>query len=136
MPQIYLKTLEVGEDAIDVHHHVNNQDFLRWMQEIAIEHSSAQGWPMERYLDSGSSWYVRSHFIEYLRPGLLGDKIKVVTWIADMAERRSSRRTVFLRDFDHQILARAETQWIFVNLSKGRPIPIPEDLRSAFEIVE
>ncbi len=136
MPRIYTKQLRVDEEAIDVHQHVNNQEFLRWMQEIAIEHSTAQGWSMERYLQSGASWYVRSHFIEYLRPALLGDDLLVCTWISDMQERSSPRQTLFLRASDRQILARAETQWIFVNLRNGRPIPIPEELRSAFEIVE
>lgn len=136
MPRIYVKHLHVGEDAIDVHQHVNNQEYLRWMQEIAIEHSSAQGWSMDRYLQSGSSWYVRSHFVEYLRPCRLGDDIKMCTWVSGMTERSSPRQTLFLRESDHRILARAETQWIFVNLKNGRPIPIPEELRAAFELVQ
>jgi len=40
-----------------------------------------KGWPMERYpKHSARSWYVSSHFIEYLRPALLGDEITVYTW--------------------------------------------------------
>lgn len=136
MPRIHIKHLRPGEDAIDVHRHVNNQEYLRWMQDVAIEHSAAQGWPMERYLRDGLSWYVRSHFIEYLRPALLGDDITLCTWVAGMAERSSPRRTLFLRASDRRILARAETQWIFVNLKNGRPVAIPEELRQAFEIVE
>lgn len=135
MPRIYVKNLSVGEDVIDVHAHINNQEFLRWMQEIAIEHSTAQGWPMALYLQNGTSWYVRSHFIEYLRPGLLGDQLRLCTWVAELAQRQSVRRTLFLREADHQILARAETQWIFVNLKNGRPVTIPEELRSAFPVV-
>ena len=137
MPRIYVKQLRVAADSIDVHGHVNNQEYLRWMEEIAIEHSSAQGWPMERYLNSGASWYVSSHFIEYLRPALLGDEITVYTWVAAMTERNSPRRTLFLRNASRrQILARAETQWTFVDIRRGRSIPIPDGVRSAFEIVE
>ena len=138
MPRIYVKRLRVGEDAIDVHGHVNNQEYLRWMEEIAIEHSTAQGWPMERYLNSGASWYVRSHFVEYLRPALLGDEIVICTWVAAMTERESPRRTLFLRNAGHrrQVLARAETQWTFVDIHRGRAVPIPGEVRSAFEIVE
>ena len=127
----------MGEGSIDVMGHVNNQEYLRWMEEIAIEHSSAQGWPMERYLNSGASWYVRSHFIEYLRPALLGDEIAVCTWVATMTARDSARRTVFLRNASRrQILARAETLWTFVDMRRGRSIEIPDEVRSAFEILE
>ncbi len=137
MPRIHIKQLRAGEDAIDVHGHVNNQEYLRWMEEAAIEHSSAQGWPMERYLDSGGSWYVRSHFIEYLRPAQLGDEIAVCTWVAAMTERESPRRTLFLRNASRrQILARAETQYTFVDIRRGRAMAIPDEVRSAFEIVE
>ena len=126
----------MDKSTIDVHQHVNNQEYLRWMQEIAIEHSAAQGWPMARYLAGGSSWYVKSHFIDYLKPGVLGDDIIACTWVSGMSERSSPRHTLFLRARDQQILARAETQWIFVSLNTGRPLIIPDDLRSAFAIVE
>ena len=82
MPAVHIKSLRVEKDSIDVHGHVNNQEYLRWMQEAAIEHSARQGWPMERYLEAGASWYVKSHFIEYLRPALLGDELLACTWIA------------------------------------------------------
>ena len=137
MPRLHLKQLRVSEGAIDIHGHVNNQEFLRWMEEIAVEHSTAQGWPMDRYLKSGCSWYVRSHFIEYLRPALRDDEITICTWVAAMAERDSPRRTVFMRNAGRrQILARAETLWTFVDVQRGRAIPIPDEVRTAFEIVE
>ncbi|OQA33974.1 MAG: Acyl-ACP thioesterase [Betaproteobacteria bacterium ADurb.Bin341] len=125
MPRIFVQQIEIGADAIDIHRHINNQEYLRWMQEIAIAHSAAQGWSMQRYIDCGISWYVKSHFIEYLRPGFLGDHLTICTWVA----------TLFLREADHHILARAETQWIFVSLNNGRPLPIPEEVHVSFEIV-
>jgi len=137
MPRIYTKHFCVGADAIDLHGHVNNQEYLRWMEEIAIEHSAAQGWPMPRYLDAGASWYVRSHTIEYLRPAVLNDEIAVYTWIAGLSERQSPRRTLFVRGGERrQILVKAETMWTFVNLATGRSIPIRDDVRAAFDIVE
>jgi acyl-CoA thioester hydrolase len=137
MPRIFIKQFEVGADAIDVMGHVNNQEYLRWMEEIAIEHSTAQGWPMERYLKGGGAWYVRSHFIEYLRPAMLGDRIVLCTWVSGMEERTSPRRFVFLRGGGRrQILARAETSWAFVDMKRGRSVPVPEEVRHAFEIVE
>ena len=136
MTDIYVTRLRVDNDAIDIHKHVNNQEYLRWLQDIAIDHTSAQGWPMARYIESGSSWYVKSHFIEYLAPAFLNDEILICTWVAGKTERSSPRRTLFLGADNRQILARAETQWIFVSLRNGRPVTIPEELRTAFEIIE
>ncbi len=136
MPAVHIKTIRVAADSIDVHGHVNNQEYLRWMQEAAIEHSALQDWPMARYLELGASWYVKSHFIEYLRPALLADEILACTWIAGMDSRSSPRKTVFLRRADRRMLARAETQWIFVDLASGRPRAIPPALRTAFATLD
>ncbi len=135
MPAIHIKRIPVEENSIDIHRHVNNQEYLRWMQDIAIEHSSLRGWPMERYLQGGASWYVKSHFIEYLRPALLGDTLLACTWVAAMGERSSPRKTLFLRASDRVIVARAETEWIFVSLKNGRPKTIPPGLRSTFQLI-
>ena len=137
MPRSTVKRLRVGEDAIDVHGHVNNQEYLRWMEEIAIEHSTAQGWPMERYLNSGASWYVRSHFVEYLRPALLGDEIgnSDLGGSHDRAGVAAPHLVSANAGHRRQVLARAETQWTFVDILRGRAVPIPGEVRSAFEIV-
>lgn len=53
-----------------------------------------------------------------------------------MSKRASQRRTLFLRDADRRIVARAETRWTFVNLENGRPLAIPEHVLGAFDLVE
>ena len=136
MPEVHRKRIIVGVDSIDAHGHVNNQEYLRWMQELAIEHSTALGWPFERYLASGASWYVKSHFIDYLRPAQLGDTLLACTWVSAMDERSSPRHTLFLRESDRQIVARAETLWIYVSLKTGRPLRIADDVRAAFPLVD
>ena len=135
MPEVHTRRITVGVDSIDAHQHVNNQEYLRWMQELAIEHSTALGWPLERYLASGASWYVKTHFIDYLRPAGLGDTLLACTWVSAMDERSSPRHTLFLRESDRQIIARAETLWIYVSLKTGRPLRIADDVRAAFPLV-
>jgi len=135
MPKIFSKTLNVPADAIDMNRHLNNLAYLRWMQDIAVEHSAAQGWPVRRYLETGTTWVVRSHFIEYLRPAFAGDNIAVHTWVSAMGESSSPRRYLFARNGDDHILARAETQWVYVDLASGRPLRIPGELGTAFAIL-
>jgi acyl-CoA thioester hydrolase len=135
VPRIFVKTFKVLADAIDMNNHVNNLEYLRWMQDVAIQHSTAQGWPVERYMSIGSSWVVRSHYIKYIRPAFLGDAVSIVTWISSMSMQESPRRYLFWRASDNKVLAEAETLWVFVDLRTGRPCPISEQLKSAFDIV-
>jgi len=135
MPRIYIHRLEVPDDVIDVNRHVNNLAYLRWMQDVATAHSVAQGWPLERYLGIGAGWFVRSHFIEYLRPAFAGDALAIRTWVADIAARSSTRRYLFVREGDGQHVARAETLWVWVDFATGRPARIPGEVVASFPIV-
>lgn len=135
MPRIFVHPLTVTKDAIDVQRHVNNLAYLRWMQDVAIQHSAAQGWSMERYSSGGTGWVVRSHYIEYLRPAYLGEELSLLTWVGDLRRQSSRRRYLFWRPADQQVVAKAETVWVFVDLKLGKPVPIPEELRTAFELV-
>ena len=45
MPAIYCHSHVVRDDEIDGLGHVNNLHYLKWMQDAAVAHSAAQGWP-------------------------------------------------------------------------------------------
>lgn len=133
MPRIFRQELIVSADAIDEFRHVNNQRYIAWMQEVATAHSAANGWPMERYLGIGAAWVVRSHFIEYLRPAFAGDALDIDTWASSLALREVTRKYRFRRA--DQLLARAETKWVYVDIKSGRPKRIPEELLASFVAV-
>jgi acyl-CoA thioester hydrolase len=132
-PRIFTKTFSIPGDAIDELGHVNNLKYIAWMQEIAIQHSAAEGWPVERYLRSGAVWVVRSHFITYLRPAFERETITLQTWIAEIKQRSCLRKYLVLRAQDQSILAEAETNWVYIDQRTGRPLRIPEELRAAFD---
>jgi acyl-CoA thioester hydrolase len=133
--KIYSKRFEVPREAIDRQGHVNNLAYVGWMQDLAIEHSTAAGWPMERYAAMGVGWVVRSHFIEYLRPAFAGDLLSAHTWVPKFDDRTTPRRYLFVREKDRQVLAQAETRWVFVDLALGRRRSLPPELVEAFEVV-
>ena len=133
MPRIFRQEIVVTEDAIDAFGHVNNQRYIAWMQEVATAHSASNSWPMERYLQTGAAWVVRSHFIEYLRPAFASDALEIYTWASSLALRDVIRRYQFRRA--GQLLARAETKWVYFDIKSGRPKRVPEELLSSFEAV-
>ena len=134
-PGVFARTFSVPEDAIDELGHVSNLKYLAWMQDIAIQHSAARGWPVERYLENGAVWVVRSHFITYLRPAFAGETITLGTWVAELKQRSSSRRYLVRRASDQQALVEAETIWVYVDRQSGRPRRIPDELRAAFDVI-
>src|SRR3954451_23610442 len=133
--------LTVGPSAIDANGHANNVEFVRWMQdaavahaEAAVAHAEAAGCTAAALAAVGGVWVVRSHRIEYLRPAFAGDRLAVVTWVADFRRAFSLRKYEFLRPVDNLMLARGETAWVYVDSGTGRPRSIPDPIRAMFEI--
>jgi acyl-CoA thioester hydrolase len=133
VPRIFHKPLVVGAESIDAVGHVNNREYLRWMEDIAVEHSAARGWPMQRYFDAGTAWVASTHFLEYLRPAFEGDPLDVYTWIAAWDRRTCVRRYAVLRQ--RKLVARGETLWTFVEIAAGRACDLPAAVSEAFEVV-
>jgi len=124
----------VRPEEIDPLGHVNNVAYVDWMQSAALAHSTALGWPGERYRRAGCGWVVRSHTIEYLLPALAGDKVVVRTWVATMRKATSLRRYEMYRAADGSLLAKAETLWAFVDYATGQPRRIPREIADAYPL--
>jgi acyl-CoA thioester hydrolase len=136
MSAIFLHRFDVPTASIDANGHVNNLEYLRWMQDVATLHSEAVGWPLERYLAVRAGWFVRTHSIEYLRPAFAGDSIVLATWVAGFRATSSPRRYRFLRRGEAAPLAIAETVWVFVDGVTGLPKRVPPELTGAFTVAD
>ena len=132
----FLQPLRVPASAIDMNGHANNVEVVRWLQDVAMAHSAARGWPLQRYAQQGSTWVVRSHFVEYLRPAMQDDDLLLATWIARFDKNLSPRKTLVWRPRDRKLLARAETTWVFVDAVSGRARDIPQDFIDAFDAAD
>jgi acyl-CoA thioester hydrolase len=84
---------------------------------------------------AGAAWVVRSHKIEYLKPAFAGDEVAALTWVANFRRVRSLRRYKFLRKRDNTLLARGESDWVFVDARSGRLRTIPQEVMEAFPLV-
>jgi acyl-CoA thioester hydrolase len=134
MPQVYQYSFTVPKEAEDMNGHVNNVEYLRWMQDAAMLHSAARG-STEATKAVGATWVVRTHKIEYLRPAFAGEEICVLTWVANLRRVQSLRKYKIVRPADKALLAEGETNWVFVDAQSGKLRSIPKDIQSLFEIV-
>jgi acyl-CoA thioester hydrolase len=112
--------------------HVSNLVYLRWVLEAALAHSSAKGLDEAAYKARGQGWVVRRHEIDYVRAAFAGDDLVVETRVVTVLAASSTRRTRILRD--GELLARAATNWAYVDFKSGRPTRIPEEVKSLFEL--
>jgi acyl-CoA thioester hydrolase len=125
--------LEVQDTDLDELGHVNNAHYLRYAEQAARAHSAARGFPLEAYVRLGALPVVRRHEIRYRRPARPGDRLAVTTELRRLDSRRAVRHTDIRRADDGTLLAEADTEWVWVDAERGRPVRVPQDVLEAFE---
>jgi acyl-CoA thioester hydrolase len=128
LPQAFSIELTVERDAIDAYGHVNNAVYLQWLDRTAWMHSAALGVSLETCLALDRGMAVVRTVIRYERPAFLGDAIACGTWItASDGKLRVSRRFQICRMSDGSTLARAEIDYVCLQLSTGKPTRFPRE---------
>jgi acyl-CoA thioester hydrolase len=132
MPLTHLRTFRVRHHECDAYGRVRPAVYMRYAQEAAFDASAAAGYDMERYTELDRLWLARESEIEYLRPLRYGDSVQVKTWVVDFRRVRSVRAYEFRHAASGELVARATTDWVHLELSTGRPAHISPEMRAAF----
>lgn len=133
MIEIYQYQFKVGPESIDILKHVNNREYLRWMEKAAMEHASLLGCGAKECLQQGEVWVAREHWIEYLRPCYEGDELTVFSWVANLSGPRSLRRYAIKRGA--RLVSLGATEWVYIDYKTGRIKDVPEEVAERFAII-
>lgn len=132
MPLIHTSTFKIRFYECDLYGHVNNTNYLRYMQEAAFDASAAAGYDAQRYEHMGRTWHVHASDIEYVKPLKYGEAVEVKTWIQDF-RRVTSRRAYEMRCVETgDLVVKATTDWAFLDRTTQKPTLIPRELLEAF----
>lgn len=118
--------LLVASKHIDSLHHVNNVQYLQWVQEIAKAHWEKLTESIE---DLEGVWVVRNHFIEYKKAAYLGDRLLIETHVKTIRGPLSERFVIIKNAKDNSILAQCTTSWCYIELKSRRLLTVPETVQ-------
>ncbi len=130
-PERFRIRISIEPADIDVHGHVNNVVYVRWVQEAAVAHWTARTGEAER---RAVTWVVLRHEIDYRHPALPEDGVEAVTWVGPASRNAYERNTELRREHDGQVLARARTIWCPLDPVTGRPCRLSESLLRRFSV--
>lgn len=138
--------------------HVNNAVYLAYLEQAAIDHAAAAGWPASRLrAEFGAVFVARKHEIEFLLPSFENDILEVMTWPETVSGARAIRKyrirritgdihalpsnrligaTEIATAGGDKLVVQASTEWVLANVERGRPVRIPGLLEDAFLISE
>ena len=120
----------VQKKHLDDLNHVNNVQYLYWVQEVSQAH-----WDnlihKKKFLEKGL-WVVRSHKIEYKNLTKLNDKIIISTYVKNVKGYLSERSVVIKLKKTEKILVKCLTEWCFIDLKTQKLKKIPQEIIKLF----
>jgi acyl-CoA thioester hydrolase len=132
MPHTFTRDFRIRHYECDAFGHLNNANYVRYMQETAFDASAAAGFDGKAYNALERYWLIRETDIEYLKPTSYGDTLEVKTWVMDFQRVRSRRAYEIRSKNNHEIVANASTDWVFLHNKSNKPAKIPTEIKRAF----
>lgn len=129
----FTKPITVTAEHLDGFGHVNNVNYLKWLEDVAWEHSNALGLGWDAYRALNTGCVVHRHELDYLAATFAGDALVSATWIHENTGRLDMwRRYQIIRVADRKTVLRASSRFICVDFTTGRPKRQPAEFVAAY----
>lgn len=127
--QIYEQTLTVTKHHLDLRNHVNNVQYVQWVQDIAETH-----WSLKTSEDIRSKyyWVIIDHHIQYKGEAKLNEILLLKTYVIQSEGVRSTRKVEIYNKESGKLLVTSETIWCFMSTETHRPTRILDHISTLF----
>lgn len=117
MGLIYEKQIVVTEEHIDSNNHVNNVQYVKWVEEIAGEH-----WDFVKHKTNNPDdiWMLLDHHIQYKKQVYLGETVTIKTYPKKTEGIRQPRKVEFYSN--NQLVVDSLTLWVLIDKETQRII--------------
>ncbi len=143
MPSKFETLIDVRPSDIDGNRHVHNTVYFDYVL-VARYDQMARCYkvPMSEFEKRGLGWMVRAAEIEHKRPLLLGDKVRVRTWVEGIGDAGRGKRARSLCTIKFEIenadtgklAAKGRINYVMVDAKTGKPIEIPDFIIEKYSI--
>lgn len=108
---------------------------MDYFQDASVYQSEKLGLGITFFKEHNVAWVLYSWQIEKVNLPRLGTKIIVDSWPYTMGGFYANRNFV-MKDTEGNILAKADSKWVLVDLETGRPKRIPQELADRYNFGE
>ena len=128
LPDPFVIDIVVQPEDIDGLGHANNAVYVSWLERCAWRHSQSLGLDLAEYRRLDRAMAVLRHEIDYLASAYEGDQLQLATWIVESDQRlKMTRHFQLKRPADDLTLLRAQTTFVCIELSSGKPKRMPTE---------
>lgn len=127
--QIYSKEITVTASDLDELQHVNNVQYVQWVQDIAEAHWTAKA---SKAILNNYFWVLLNHHIQYKSEAKLDDVIVITTFVVKSEGLTSTRRVEMHNKKSNKLIVSSETIWCLMKYATKKPTRIPEGISNLF----
>lgn len=128
LPDPFVIDIVVQSEDIDGLGHANNAVYVSWLERCAWRHSQSLGLDLAEYRRLDRAMAVLRHEIDYLASAYEDDQLQLATWIVESDQRlKMTRHFQLKRPADDLTLLRAQTTFVCIELSSGKPKRMPAE---------
>jgi len=106
---------------------------LNFLEDTAISHSNSVGLSINRLKSDKVGWVLSRWNVKINAYPSLFDKISVETWPSGF-QRFYANREFLIKDSNKQVIAKASSLWIFLNIETRHPTRIPKEFGDIYGI--
>jgi acyl-CoA thioester hydrolase len=132
MPRTHRALVTVREYEVDAFGELFPSALARFLQQAAVEASTAAGFDDEWYRRAGTVWVIRRSTIECFDAIRSGDALEITTYVADFRRVRSRREYEVRRAGTGERIAAAHTDWVYLDRTSARPLRVPAEMIAGF----
>lgn len=137
MQPVHKSTFRVRQYECDAYGHLNNVNYVRYLQEAILEMDAAAGYALAQSTAAGWRWLTRRLDIEYLRPARYGDTVELMVSALGGEAESVCRACEYRLAGSGDLVAQATIAAAPVDMVSGEPVELPPaDLKLTAESAE
>lgn len=125
----FTQQITARPDDIDELGHVNNAVWVRWIQDVAVEHWHAVAPPEHR---DAYIWVVTRHEIDYRGNVSAGETVTAETWVPDPPRGARFDRHMRFTGADGKVKVEAVSTWAMLDRASGRLVRVRDEVAAPF----
>lgn len=129
MSNTFSMTFTARPEHIDENGHVNNAVWVRWMEEVATAHWTAEAAPEHV---AAYAWVVTRHEIDYRGNIREGDEVTATTEIREGPSGARFDRHFTFTDANGKAIVKAKTTWAMIDRATQRLMRVPAEVSAPF----
>lgn len=131
----FITKMKVRPDDIDMFQHVHNSKYFDYVLAARYEQMADHyGMPMERFLESGFGWVVRTAYVDYKRSLGLGEEFTVQTGI-DTINSKGCKVVFEIKSLKtNKVVCDGWFDYVMIDIKTGRGALVSEEMIERYSI--